>query len=462
MTTERPAAVDPDAALGDPPAAGSPPSRRGGRAAISAAFFVATVWLVGTFVERGPPDVASGSGLGGSTSPRTTASPDAQASPDASVADPIGPAVAPTGSGRCAAPQPPIPPVRGRADPEASIVATYRFADTLQPSSGGARALAPEGQEELTFARQIVSGSARRTVLTFDRGTGLSLAPPDPLSVGKGYTIELLFRLDRVADYRKIVDFSGGASDDGLYVLNGCLTFFPLAVGDLPAIEGDRYVHVVLTRDEAGTVVGYVNGVRWLGFRDEAGRAVIDPAGVLRFFVDDLRTSGEASSGSVAALRLYDGAMGPDRVARACVELLEHPCWPTSEQFVDRIRLVCDGATRRFQRFDGVPGASADGLAGWFAEMARASSRSLAGLRLLTPPRGMGREELSRLLAPLKHPIDVLRASARTAARSDADLGQRLWERAVAAFQLKDERVVTLGRSELGLTLQSCPIAPPQ
>jgi hypothetical protein len=74
---------------------------------------------------------------------------------------------------------------------------------------------------------------------------------------------------------------------------------------------------VVLTRNAAGNVVGYVNGVRQFSFSDTANRAVIDGNDTLRYFKDNVSggSGGEHSAGSVARIRLYDRALSADQVA---------------------------------------------------------------------------------------------------------------------------------------------------
>ncbi|MGA9160391.1 MAG: hypothetical protein WB297_05945, partial [Actinomycetota bacterium] len=137
-----------------------------------------------------------------------------------------------------------------------------------------------------------------------------------------GYSIEVLFRFDLLAGYRKIIDFKDGSSDDGLYMLDGCLTFFPKEQDVLTKIGSDSYVQVVLTRGPADRVVGYVNGVRQFAFNDRAGLAKVSGSNTLRFFVDDATTTGEWSSGAVSQIRLFDQALTANEVALlACTEI---------------------------------------------------------------------------------------------------------------------------------------------
>jgi hypothetical protein len=158
-------------------------------------------------------------------------------------------------------------------------------------------------------------------VLTFNSFSGLSLAPTAGVIESRGYTIELLFRFDRIDGWRKIVDFNQGTEDCGLYFLDGRLDFFPIALAVGTPIDADSYVHVVLTRNASGTVAGYVNGARQFSFNDINELAVIDANDTLLFFRDDSTTRTEYSSGAVAQIELYDGSLSADEVTGLATEL---------------------------------------------------------------------------------------------------------------------------------------------
>ena len=205
-----------------------------------------------------------------------------------------------------------------------TLAADYGFENSLASSLGAVPDLTEIGEGSIGFAEESVLGQMR-SVLTFDRGSGLSLAPIAGVIDSKEYTIELLFRFDRLTGWRKILDFNKAAEDCGLYSLDGRLNFFPTALGVGAPIDADSYVHVVLTRDAAKRVVGYVNGVRQFSFDDTGELAVIDVNDTLLFFRDDSLTSGEYSSGAVARIRLYDGPISGDEVAALAAESSSAP-----------------------------------------------------------------------------------------------------------------------------------------
>ena len=200
-----------------------------------------------------------------------------------------------------------------------SATADYLFQRSLGSSLGIAPDLVEVGRGSSVFTVDRRTGT---TVLRFAGSRGLALAPTTRVGGSPGYTIEILFRFDLLAGYRKIIDFRDGAADAGLYLLDGCLAFFPKDQDALTRIGPDSYAQIVLTRDAADRVVGYVDGLWQFAFNDRAGLAKVGGSHSLRFFVDDLTTAGEYSSGAVSQIRLFDRALTANEVATlACTEL---------------------------------------------------------------------------------------------------------------------------------------------
>ena len=198
--------------------------------------------------------------------------------------------------------------------------ADYRFQNKLSTSVGNAPALKEIGPRDNTFTTATVDGVSRK-VLSFPRGNGLLLPPRnDNTSVvpNNTYTIVVLFELNDVSNFRRVVDFKNGTSDNGLYVQNGRLRFFPGSSGTTP-IVANRYVQVVITRDLSGLVKGYVDGAKQFEFSDATAQdAIISNKNTLRFFKDNTSggTAGEDSAGSVARIRLYDSALSETDVGK--------------------------------------------------------------------------------------------------------------------------------------------------
>jgi hypothetical protein len=257
---------------------------------------------------------------GGETDPRDRD----QARADSETAAPTDPSPGPQPQcpGDATTPAPSEP---SQSVPAAT--ADYYFQGSLESSLGTAPDLIKVEEGSSVFT---ADGSTGVTVLRFAGGRGLALAPTTNVIPSSGYSIEVLFRFDHLDGFRKVIDFKNGSTGDGLYVLDGCLTFVPKEQEALTRIGSDSYVQVVLTRDAAARVVGYVDGVRQFAFHDRGDLAKVSGSGSLRFFVDDVTTTQEWSSGAVSQIRLFDQALTANEVALlACTELaIADPSFP--------------------------------------------------------------------------------------------------------------------------------------
>lgn len=191
----------------------------------------------------------------------------------------------------------------------AELLADYRFQNTRQSSLGHPPDIVDLGTNN--FASTTVDGTAT-TVLTFSQNNGVSLSPTTGLIANDAYTVVVLCSLSQSFGWRRIADFKNGTSDYGLYDQSGHLYFYPSGYGNPVSISDNTYVQVVLTREANGVVTGYVNGTQQFQFTDTGGIAIIDGNNSLRFFRDD---GSEASAGSVARIRIYNGALTATQVA---------------------------------------------------------------------------------------------------------------------------------------------------
>lgn len=191
----------------------------------------------------------------------------------------------------------------------ADLQADYRFQNTRESSVGHPPSVVDLGTN--SFASATVDGIST-TVLTFSQNNGLSLSPTTGMIANDAYTLVVLVSLSQTSGYRRLADFKNGTSDYGLYVLGGHLYFYPSSYGSEVSISDNTYVQVVLTREANGTVTGYVNGAQQFQFTDSGGISIINANNSLRFFRDD---GSEASAGSVARIRIYNGALTASQVA---------------------------------------------------------------------------------------------------------------------------------------------------
>ena len=172
----------------------------------------------------------------------------------------------------------------------------YRFAGTLADAQGG---------PALTTIMGGTLGTAAAPGFRFGAGDGLQLA--GGVSPGGPWSIELLFDYDSQGRYEKIIDFSGRASDSGLYTTYDVLSLYPVALAPVAQLTSGILADLVLTRSAAGTLTAYVNGTQSFSYDDSGSRIADLGANPLTFFADDFVTDGrEAAPGVVQRIRTYD------------------------------------------------------------------------------------------------------------------------------------------------------------
>ena len=192
-----------------------------------------------------------------------------------------------------------------------TIRADYRFETTLGSAVGTPPDLVPINAGHF-YTNQLVDGLTRMT-LRFPQGSGLRLSPLTTVLPSNAYTLVVLFKFDNVTGWRRLVDPKNAVGDNGLYVLNGGLNFYPGSGTSAVCITNNTWHQVVLTRDLAGQVAVYADGIVRLNYNDAAsGYGVVNAANVLRFFKDD---GSEESAGSVSRIRLITCALSPAEVA---------------------------------------------------------------------------------------------------------------------------------------------------
>jgi hypothetical protein len=187
--------------------------------------------------------------------------------------------------------------------PAATLAHYYSFDTDLSDSQGGPALVTNTGT--VSGGRYVFTAGADL------EGAGLLTDPAD-------YTIDFIVALADLAGYAKLLDFKDLTTDDGLYILNSAVDFFPLPVSTevmSPSVPG----RLTVTRD-AGTALMsvYLNGVLAISFDDSATNygTFSSGAGIMHFFTDDATTSGgEYSDGWAEYIAIYNGAMTAEEVA---------------------------------------------------------------------------------------------------------------------------------------------------
>ena len=169
-----------------------------------------------------------------------------------------------------------------------------------------------EGGADISPAGGMLQGRG----YAFGQNQGLAMA--GVLGTNE-YSIELVFRLDDTAGRAKLIDFAELASDSGLYLEAGELTFFD-ATTPGTAVAGGRLLenavnyHLVLTRSGAtGELTLWIDGEERLSYADASAQATFATS-LATFFRDDNVTQNEASSGFVHFVRSYDTALSAQQV----------------------------------------------------------------------------------------------------------------------------------------------------
>ncbi|MEO1574563.1 MAG: LamG-like jellyroll fold domain-containing protein [Pseudomonadota bacterium] len=166
---------------------------------------------------------------------------------------------------------------------------------------------------ESTQALISHGGSIEGGHYVFDINEGLSLtnALADPAT----YTIEMRVLMDDLegGSYRKLIDFQERALDEGFYLRLGTPVFYPEVFSGLDALGSGEWGTLVLTRDSAGNMTIYLNGIEQSSFLTELG---VSASNTLDFLRDDSFTSfSEASAGRLDYLRIYDGVLSAAEVS---------------------------------------------------------------------------------------------------------------------------------------------------
>ncbi len=195
----------------------------------------------------------------------------------------------------------------------AAIVADFELNGSLGNSAATAA----------TLTNNAGAGSLDATGITFGLNQGPTITG---LAVSPAYTIDAEFTIDslngpRNNGYIKLIDFSNLQSDSGYYSHNGEFSAYPLGDSGTADFTAGQPVRLTFSRDAAGNVAGYIDGNLIYSRFDPTDVSQTALASTLTFFTDDVATSqGEASSGFVDYIRIYNTAITPGQATSAVPE----------------------------------------------------------------------------------------------------------------------------------------------
>lgn len=202
----------------------------------------------------------------------------------------------------------------------ATLKADYQLQGNYVSEISGAPELTNIGAGN-AFATETIGGIERQ-VLTFPVGGGLAL-PTAGLVDPHSHSVAVVFRLSELSGYRRILDFSNGTLDEGLYNLSGEVNLYGAGGFSLrPVFDGSYALLVYTNAVDAGGMqspVVYVNGLEAASREIEVPFEGFDlESGVLRLFADNTSgpATGEQSAGAVGCILVYDGAFTAQEVSQ--------------------------------------------------------------------------------------------------------------------------------------------------
>ncbi len=168
-----------------------------------------------------------------------------------------------------------------------------------------------------TFQPESVMGTTRQ-VFAFPQGTGLQMSPTGLSAANAQHSVVMTFRLlDDDLSYNRILDWSHGTSDNGIYDYLRQVSYYRTTIGQTVespnAVFGSNtYSTLAVTAANTPSTRLFVNGTPVL--QSPHQETIIGDA--LRFFVDNTSggTTGEESAGAVSCIRVYSGVLTDEEI----------------------------------------------------------------------------------------------------------------------------------------------------
>ncbi|MCF0070945.1 gliding motility-associated C-terminal domain-containing protein [Dyadobacter sp. CY261] len=200
---------------------------------------------------------------------------------------------------------------------------TYRFNNDLkvaQPECGPDLSFAkasgscPAGTIPGIFAQEVLPCGGRRVIYHNNLNWGFMYPNSDGL-VTETYTIQLYLKVtDWGNEWARIIDFSNGSSDNGIYFKNlggtseRCLDFYPNGiVGECPFFNTSTYYLLTFTRDGAtGQMDVYVDNKLFATYIDKDKNYVGKTGAPIYIFRDDNAQECESGEANFAYLAFHN------------------------------------------------------------------------------------------------------------------------------------------------------------
>ncbi len=134
----------------------------------------------------------------------------------------------------------------------------------------------------------------------FNDGGGLQY--PNPGLITTSYTINVFFRFSSLGGFARIIDFSNGTADAGIYFSGNCLNLYPNGnVGTCPYFNTNIYYLITFVRDGGtGIISVYVDGTLFGTYNDTGNLYCPSTSATpINFFRDDNVVQCETQPGCV-------------------------------------------------------------------------------------------------------------------------------------------------------------------
>ncbi|WP_395373352.1 hypothetical protein [Marinicella sp. W31] len=201
--------------------------------------------------------------------------------------------------------------VRGEWAFRQSTVAEYLFESTLKNFIPNSPDLFYGDPNTLVYEDTMIAGE-EKTVFRFASGQGLTLFFPNAV-LEQEYSIVMLFALDSISGFSKLIDYAELQQDAGFYNNNGFLVYKNEANAMNSLFTPNNYFQLAVTRSASGELTAYLNGIEQFSFTDVNNTTV--PGDAFNFFIDDMVTNGlENTAGSVARITVLDKLLLPEEV----------------------------------------------------------------------------------------------------------------------------------------------------
>jgi hypothetical protein len=210
----------------------------------------------------------------------------------------------------------------------ATLLGDYQLQGTLASSGPGPDLHSVN--DIATFQTENVMGTSRQ-VDVFAQGTGLSMQPAGFTGNPPANSVVMTFRLLDDTGYNRILDWSAGTADNGIYDHGRHVLYFRPG-GELAETTGtvfgsNTYSTLAVTMAPGTSPLArvFVNGAQAL----ESPHVETDIGDFLRFFVDNTSGgfTGEESAGAVSCIRVYSGVLTDAEIAAigASPDCIAHP-----------------------------------------------------------------------------------------------------------------------------------------